>query len=103
MNCKTLKEFKKRLQEAIDDQDIKVFKKIARSCPFPSKVKCSDCPLSVDGAPRELIGTSYSCLAGSIVDIYCDYPMNDEASKKTTLAILILTGIKLLSYLGSKE
>jgi len=110
MNCKNLEEFKDRLRLAIKNQSIKQFDSLVVDCPFPAfcwydninKKWCTNCPLSDKNGPKELIGLRNTCLTTEMCNI-CDNYYGKETNKKTIIARLVFLGIKLLSYLDSKE
>ena len=98
--CKTLKEFKEQLQKAIDSQSIEKFKSLVCSCPFVHSKHCSECQLYEENGPEELVA-QIACLRGSMSDVFWHY--ENEISKETAIAMLILESTKLLAYLDSKE
>jgi len=108
MELKTLKEFENKLKEAMNSQDIKKFKDLVGYCPFlsfcwgDSSHFCPDCPLSDRNGPTELLGSAYTCLRGSMSNIYHNYCLG-EINEGTALVELVLQSIKLLAYLESKE
>jgi len=111
MRLKTLKEFKRKLQEAMDSQDIDKFKDLLYFCPFrqfywrdsTAHSYCPDCPLSDKEAPEELkVPWMDTCTLGSLKAAYSEYTL-DITTKTSTLANLVLMSIKLLAYLDSKE
>jgi len=106
MECKTLGEFKKRLQKAIDSRDMKEFGELLHSCPFPSFYKCNkwcpNCPLSDAEGPRELIGQAETCLIDAMLETCQDYYFDHTIGKDNTLAGLVLMSIKLLAYLENR-
>ena len=98
---RTLREFKKKLQKAIDSQSIEKFEGLIYYCPF-SSLRCTDCPIFDKNGPRELVGASATCLLGSMTSTCWNYD-DRVISKKTALANLVLMGIKLLAYLESEK
>jgi len=111
MGCKTLREFKGKLQETIKSQDISEFKKLLHYCEFQSFYSCDDapesccpgCPLSDTSGPEELVCRVSTCLLHSMMRIYWYYTVYDRLTERPALAKLVLEGIKLLAYLESKE
>ena len=100
-DCKNLDNFKRRLQKAIDTQDMEEFKKLSSNyCPTNG---CDDCFFYDENAPSELTDNDFNiCLRGSIMDIYWSY-YDENISEETALAMLILEGIKLLAYLENEK
>jgi len=105
-----LKEFKEKLQEAMDTRSIMRFKRLLGvpprdDCPGTSVRGCVNCSLSDKNGPGEFIGTGAygnTCLVGSMREICLDYS-NKRINKETAVPRLVLIGIKLLLYLETKE
>jgi len=109
MKYKNLEEFKKGLRRVIRNPDIEEFKNLVWYCPLKQFYKynsagdlCSGCPLSKTGGPKELVGSLFICLRGSMWGVYLKYDWG-VIDKETALAQLVLEDIKLLAYLENKK
>jgi len=115
MAIHTLKDFEEKLQAAINTPNMKNFMNLLSpgksDCPFPSLFKdtydgkgeyCPECPLSDRNGPRELIRTQVTCLVGWMFNICWRYS-HEKITEEECLPELVLSGIKLLTYLEYRD
>jgi len=99
--CKTMREFQKKLREAIESQSMDKFKHLVANCPFTSKRNCLRCGLLSKDGINEFTGPRNICLLSEMSRICWDY-IESRSSRETVLARLVLIGTKLLAYLENK-